>query len=101
MLDDAAEPVGPAALDPVHHIAAVGAAERAGAVGVELRVAGGGEGQALLQILERPATPILADRVAEGLAVSGRPVEIDADRGVAGRDENPRVPAVGPAVGEG
>ena len=48
MLDDALEPVGPLALDPVHHIAAIAGAERAGIVGVELRIVGGGEGQALL-----------------------------------------------------
>ena len=58
MLDDALEPVGPLPLDPVHHVAAVGAAERAGVVGIELRVVRGGEGEALLQVLERPAAPI-------------------------------------------
>src|SRR4249919_194889 len=100
MLDDAFEPVGPLSLDPVHHIAAVGAAERAGAVAVELRVMGDGIGQALLQILERPAAPILPDRVGEGLAVTGAPVEIDTDCGIAWRGEDARVPAVGPRVAE-
>ena len=85
VLDDALEPVGPLPLDPVHHVAAVGAAERAGVVGLELRIVRGGVGEALLQVLERPAAPILVDRVGEGLAVAGRAVEIDADRGVARR----------------
>ena len=67
-------------LDPVHHVAAVGAAERAGVVGLELRIVRGRVGEALLQVLERPAAPILVDRVGEGLAVAGRSVEIDADR---------------------
>ena len=62
VLDQAFEPVGPLAGDPVHHVAAIAGAERAGIVGVELRVVGGGEGQALLQILERPAAPIVLDR---------------------------------------
>src|SRR6185503_11048195 len=98
MLDDALEPVGPAALDPVHHIAAIGAAERAGAVGVELWVIRGREGGALLQVLERPAAPVAVDAVGEGLAVAGAAVEIDADRGIAPADEHARVPAIRPAV---
>jgi len=81
--------------------ATVGAAEPAHLVAVELRVVGEGEGEALLKILERPAAPILADRVREGLAVTGRTMEIDADRGIAGRGEQARVPAVRPGVAEG
>src|SRR4029079_16189109 len=100
MLNDALEPVRPAALDPVHRIAAVGAAERAGVVRLQLRVVRGYEGEALLQILERPAAPVLVDRVGEGLAVAGAAVEIDADRRIAGGAEQPWVPAVGPAVGK-
>ena len=100
VLDDALEPVGPPAFDPVHHVAAVGTAERAGAVPVELRIVADGVGEALLQILERPAAPIFLDRVGEGLAVAGRAMEIDAHRGIARRDKDARVPAIRPAVGE-
>ena len=70
MLDDALEPVGPPPLDPVHHIAAVGAARGAGIGAIELRVARGGEGKALLQVFEWPPAPILVNRVGEGLAVA-------------------------------
>src|SRR3982750_4789396 len=100
MLDDAAEPVRPPASDPVHHIAAVGSAERAGAIRVELRVVRGRESETFLQVLERPAAPILVDRIGEPLAVACRPMEIDADGSIAGSGEQARVPAVRPTVGE-
>ena len=87
MLDDALEPVGPFPLDPVHHVAAVGPARRTGIGGVELRVVGGGVSKAELKILQRPAAPILVDRIGKGLAVALAAVEIDADRAVTGRRE--------------
>src|SRR6476619_3442588 len=75
VLDDALEPVGPVPLDPVNHIPAVGTTERAGVVRLELRVVSGGESEALLKVLERPAAPVAVDRVGEGLAVAGAAVE--------------------------
>ena len=53
------------------HEAAIGAAERAGIGGVELRVLAAGGGEAEAQILERRAAPVAVDRVGEGLAVAG------------------------------
>src|SRR3954471_22237161 len=100
MLDDALEPVGPIALDPVHHIAAIGAAERAGIAGVELRIERGGRGEAGLEVLERLAAPVAVDAVGEGLAVAGRAVEIDRHPAVIGGGEQFGVPRRGPAVAE-
>src|SRR5690242_16283238 len=100
MLDDALEAIGPIALDPVHHIAAVGTAERAGIVRLELWIMRRREGEALLEILERPAAPVPVDRILESLPVAGAPMEIDADGRIARSAEQPRVPAEGPAVVE-
>ena len=100
VLDQAFEPIGPLAGDPVHHVATVGGAQCAGVGGVELGIGGGGVREAALQILERFATPVVADAVGEGLAVAGAAMEIDADHGVAGSGEQARIPAVAPAVAE-
>ena len=87
--------------DQIDHIAAVGGAERAGAVAVDEGVRGQGGGPALLQVLQRPVAPVVVDGVGEGLAVAGRAVEIDHDHGVSGRGVDLRVPAIGPALGPG
>src|SRR4051794_11278280 len=60
----------------------------------------GGISETELQVLQRPAAPVLVDRVGEGLAVSSRAVEIHADHAIARRREQARVPAIGPAVAE-
>ena len=98
MLDDALEPVGPLPLDPVHHIAAVRRPERAGIAAIEPAELAGRRGEPFLQILERPAAPIVADRVGERLAVAGRPMEIDRHHRIARPGEHRGVPAIGPAV---
>src|SRR5204862_2123661 len=67
---------------------------------VELRVGAAGGGEAEPQILQRRPAPVAVDRVGEGLAVTGAAVEIDGDRGIARRREQPRIPAIGPAVAE-
>src|SRR3546814_16429586 len=79
VLDQAFEAGGPLTLDPVHHIAAIGGAERAGVAGVELRILLPRRGEAKFQVLQRLAAPILVDAVGEGLAIAGRSVEIDGD----------------------
>src|SRR5690606_31257312 len=48
----------------------------------------------------RAVTPVLADRVGDGLAVADRPVEIDHHRGIALPGIGLRIPAVAPAVAE-
>src|SRR6185295_19957813 len=68
--------------------------EGAGVRGVDPGVARGGGGQALAEVLERFAAPILRDRVGERLAVAGRAVEVDHHRRVAGTGIDLRVPAV-------
>src|SRR6185503_11563529 len=100
VIDEAAEAVRPVARDPVHHVPAVGAAERAGAITVEPREFLGCGREALLQILERLAAPVAADRVGEGLPVSGRAVEVDEDDAIACAGEYLRVPAVAPGICE-
>src|SRR6185369_2560398 len=82
--DQAAEPVGPVAGDPVGHVPAVRGAEGADTVAVQPGIAGDGGGEPLLQVLQRLASPVFLDRVGEGLAVAGRTVEVDGEHGVAG-----------------
>src|SRR3546814_15821326 len=83
MLNHAFEAVGPLAFDPVHHIAAIGGAERAGVADVELRILLPRRGEAEFQVFERLAAPILVDAVGKGLTVAGRAVEIDGDDAIA------------------
>src|SRR3546814_19392173 len=71
MVDQALPRLVPDSGDPVHHVAAVAGAQRAGLVAVEERVLVLGGGPALLQVLQRAVAPVLADRVGEGLAVTG------------------------------
>src|SRR3546814_6326739 len=66
MLDDAPEPVGPLPFDPVHHIASIGCAQRAGIVAVEPCITFGRRREPLLQVLKRPPAPIAANAVGEG-----------------------------------
>src|SRR3546814_9270703 len=65
MLDDAPEPVGPLPFDPVHHIASIGCAQRAGIVAVEPCITFGRRREPLLQVLKRPPAPIAANAVGE------------------------------------
>ena len=98
MLDDALEAVGPLSLDPVHHIAAIAGAERASVLGIDIGILRRSGREAQLQIFQRLATPILVDRVSEGLAIAGRAMEIDDHRGIAMGGERLGIPAIGPAV---
>jgi hypothetical protein len=100
MVHQAAESIRPVSRDPVHHVAAVGTAECAGPVTGQPRIALERGGEALLQILERLATPIAADRVRERLAVTGRAVKIDERGRVARARINLRIPAITPGVCE-
>src|SRR3546814_16747709 len=65
----------PVACQPVHHVAAVAGAECAGVGAVEEVVLLLRRGPALLQVLQRPVAPVLADRVGERLAVADRAVD--------------------------
>ena len=98
VVHEAAEGVRPVARDPVDHVAAVGAAERAGAAAVEPGIPFGGGSQALLEILERLAAPVAADRVGECLAIAGRAVEIDEQDAIARAGEHLRIPAIAPGI---
>src|SRR3546814_16590481 len=98
MLDDAPEPVGPLPFDPVHHIASIGCAQRAGIVAVEPCITFARRREPLLQVLKRPPAPIAATAVGEGLTIAGRAMEIDRDHGIARPCAHRRVPATGPAV---
>src|SRR3546814_1108353 len=100
MVDQALPRLVPDSGDPVHHVAAVAGAQRAGLVAVEERVLVLGGDPALLQVLQRAVAPVLADRVGEGLAVTGAAVEIDHDRGIDLAGVGLRVPAIAPAVAE-
>ena len=57
-------------------------------------------GQSLLQVFERLAAPVAADRVAKRLAVPGRTVKVDHDRGVASAGVRLRVPPIVKVVAE-
>ena len=61
VLDEAAEAVGPAAGNPVDHVAAVAGAQRDGATGVEKIVLRECRGIAFLQVFEWPVAPVAAD----------------------------------------
>src|SRR3546814_10629556 len=100
MLNHAFEAVGPLAFDPVHHIAAIGGAERAGVADVELRILLPRRGEAEFQVFERLAAPILVDAVGKGLTVAGRAVEIDGADAIALLGIKARVPESRPAVAE-
>src|SRR6185437_1066870 len=70
VIDDAAEAIGPVPLDPVHHEAAIGGAERTCAIAVEPVVSRHGGIQTFAQVDQRLAAPVAADRVREGLPVA-------------------------------
>src|SRR3546814_12527673 len=90
----------PVAGEPVHHVAAVAGAECAGVGAVEEVVLLLRRGPALLQVLQRPVAPVLADRVGEFLPVTDRTVDVDHHHRVALPRVGLRVPAVAPAVAE-
>src|SRR6185369_4644873 len=96
MADDALERLVPVAGDPIHHVAAIRSAERANAIAVEPGILRERRLQALLQIFERLAAPVVADRIRERLAVARRAVEVDEDRRVAGAGVRLRIPAIAP-----
>src|SRR3546814_20289201 len=96
MLDDAPEPVGPLPFDPVHHIASIGCAQRAGIVAVEPCITFGRRREPLLQVLKRPPAPIAANAVGKGLTIAGRAMEIDCHAGIARPCAPRRAPAIGP-----
>ncbi|MCY1171564.1 hypothetical protein D9M73_116780 [compost metagenome] len=98
MLHDALEAIGPIALDPVHHIAAIRGPQRARIVRVEPGKLVGRGLEPGFQILQRPAAPIVADRIGEALPISGRAVEIDRDQAIARACEHRRIPAIRPAI---
>ena len=100
VVDQALEPLGPLPLDPVHHIAAVGGAERAGLAAVEIGTQGESGIQALLQVFKRLAAPVTVNRVGEGLAVAGAAMKIDRDHRITLGGEDPRVPAERPGIVE-
>ena len=98
MVDDAAKAIRPVAGDPVLHEAAVGRSERTGALAIEPVVLVDGRLESFLQIDEGLATPVLADRIGECLAVAGRTVEIDEHHTVTCAGVNLCVPAPGPLI---
>src|SRR5665213_500557 len=100
MADDALEALGPLPGDPIHHVAAVGSAERAGMISVEPGVLLQSGGQSELEVLKGFAAPIAANRVGERLAVPGRAVEIDHDDAVPGAGKSLGVPAPIPGIRE-
>ncbi len=99
-VDEALEAVGPLAGDPVHHVAAVGSAQRAHAIAVQPRILFERRRESELQILERFAAPVAADRIGERLAVAGGAVEIDHHHGIAGAGESLCVPSPMPDVSQ-
>ena len=84
--------------DPIHHVAAVGSAERAHAIRIQPRILLKRGGQSQLEVLERLAAPIAADRVGESLAVAGRAVKVDHHDAVAGAGKTLRIPAPVPLI---
>src|SRR5262249_45113874 len=97
---DALEAVGPLTLDPVHHEAAVGCAEGADALSIQPRILLECRLQAGFQVLQGLAAPVACDGVREGLAVTGRAVEIDEHHAIAGAGKGLRIPPVTPSVAE-
>src|SRR5262249_37739408 len=57
-------------------------------------------GEALLEILERLAAPVLADRIRELLAIARRAVEVDEHDAIAVPGPHLRVPAIAPGIPE-
>ena len=100
VVDDAAEAVRPLARDPVLHEAAVRRAERAGLPAIQPVVARQRRIEALLQVDEGLAAPVLADRVGEFLPVARGTVEVDEHHRIAAPGEGLRVPAPAPLVAE-
>ena len=98
MVNKAFETVGPIAGNPVHHITAIGSAQRAGIGGIKLGIDFANGIHALLQIFKRPAAPVLVDAVGEFLTVTRAPMKIDADHGIALRRHDRWVPAIGPTI---
>ncbi len=78
--DEALEPVRPVARDPVHHVAAIGAAERAGIGGVDPRNFAAVAARPFFMSSNGLPPQSLLIAVGEGLAVAGRPMEIDEHR---------------------
>ncbi len=101
VVDQAPPRLVPGAGDPGDHVAAIGAAERTGAAGVQPGIFRLGRRPALLQVFQRPVAPVLDDGLGEGFAVAGGAVEIDHHHGVAHAGPDLRVPAVAPGVPEG
>src|SRR5690606_9329816 len=100
VIDQTPERLVPYAGYPVDHVTAIGSAECAHALAVQPGKLLERRSQALLQVLERLAAPVLTDGVRERLAVTGRTVEIDEDRRIARTRVGLRVPAIAPAVAE-
>ena len=100
VVDDAAEAVRPLARDPVLHEAAVRRAERAGLPAIQPVVARQRRIEALLQVDQGLAAPVLADRVGEFLPVARGTVEVDEHHRIAAPGEGLRVPAPAPLVAE-
>ena len=99
VVDEALPRLVPYAGHPVDHVAAIARAQRASIVAVEIRELFQRRGPAFLQIFQRPVTPVLRDRVGEGLAVADRAVEVDRDHRETGARIGLRVPAVMEFVG--
>ena len=101
MVDQAAESVGPVAGDPIDHVATIRSSESGNAVAIHPGIAGKRSRQALLQIHQRLAAPIVGDGISERLAVANRAVEIDHHHRVAGTGVGLGVPAIVEVVAEG
>jgi hypothetical protein len=67
VVDQAAEPVGPVAGDPVDHVATIGRPKRPDAVAVHPGISHQGPRQALLEVLQRFAAPVATNRVRKCL----------------------------------
>ncbi|KAG1255553.1 hypothetical protein G6F68_010278 [Rhizopus microsporus] len=100
MVAQALERAVPVAGDPVDHEATVAGAQCTGLVTVEEGILLQRRVPALLQVFQRAVAPVLADRIGEGLAVTGGTVEVDHHHRVALARVRLRVPAVAPAVAE-
>ncbi len=100
VVDQALPRLVPVAGHPVHHVAAVAGAQRAGLVAVEEFVLLLRRSPALLQVFQRAVAPVLADRIGERLAVAGGTVKVDHHHRVALAGVGLRIPAVAPAVAE-
>src|SRR5690606_11005311 len=70
--NEAAETLRPLPRNPVDHEAAVGGAQRARALAVQPGVTFQRGGETFLQVFQRLAAPVAADRIREGLSVTGR-----------------------------